>query len=225
MINTFPYAQKLSWEKDLNEESSQGNNQHFTFYPKVRRLPSPPLACVPRAAAPTSAQPCSSGPWHTDNQNLFTLHMVLLGEAVKWLQPGFPSAEWQTPVPWKILNSPTNPGNVGSLSCPTHSFSLLRPELSKHNHPPPNCREHTPSLPELPWKPPLKICGLCWKVASCPLLPGDAGVRKSQCSPQKSYKPSQYMSWIRQFPPTISPPPWYWMYLSIIKLLFSILCI
>lgn len=64
--------------KNLNQESNQDNNQHFTLYPKVRLLPSPPLASVPLAATLPQLSPVPGA--HNTPTIRASGHVVLLGE-------------------------------------------------------------------------------------------------------------------------------------------------
>lgn len=188
---------------------NQDNNQLFTLHSQVRllSLPSFPSSSSPPPPPPSPGfccsgccpPPCSSpGPvvHRTPTVVASSLSSWSSWEELEMLQPGFPSAERQTPVPWKILNPPASPGKAGPLSCGHRQLHFLRPELGRVEDLPAAAENTHPAL-QCALGAPLRIHGFCWKVASCP-LPGD-GVRKDRRSPKKSHKSSQYGSWIIRF--------------------------
>ena len=77
----------------------------------------------------------------------------LLGKLLQWLQPGFPSAEWQT---LHGKSSTLQKTLAMQVPCPvaTGSFHFLRPRLDRNLRSLPTAEMHS-RLSSVPWKPAL----------------------------------------------------------------------
>lgn len=131
-----------------------------------------------------------SGGLHTQPLEPFHSPCRPLEENLKWLQPGFASAEWQTLVSWKTLNSSKEPWQSRSpiLWPQTPSASSGLPEDLYFSY-----GEHTPRSPVS--QKPLSIF-MVYVQSSFQSSRWRWGVRKYQCSPEKFHKACQDSSGI-----------------------------